>query len=498
MSLQPLRTITYCAHRASFSPARRICDLVPVEESAQPAFKIMRRSPQDRRVRQTSQPGSLAGEDGDVSDSAEPSEAGSSAGRSNTTSNGKRHLTIEEREAAYNEARSRIFMDFEEKEKDKDASSNSSSTNLASGSGSVSRSSIGELEDSSSAATESEWSGPVTRDKREGRRGGSAQSSSRSHRSYNQASGSNSSRHSRAASPSSFPTLYDPQAGSFDPALGPQGPPHGYIQYYYGYPQAAAPGAPPPFMPHYGYSYPPYAYPSQPPSHPHSDPVTPGEPMYPIVQSPANAPYPPNPYLWPPPHPGQLSTQASKVTSPAASTASLPAGIPQQNQTSPAAQPMQPQGAMGYSGYFPQYPHYPMPGYYPPPYGVPPGQMPPPAPPHMQGQYYPETAYGHEYQGNGREVGADSLDHSRASSRNSNSHGSVNGRRAGPTARRQPWSYGPGIGMGGPSNGDFVGPRLNNRRQSSSSAGHRTPGDEASSVTVSSPSFHCTLVLTTP
>lgn len=467
-------------------PARRICELVPAEESAQPAFKIMRRAPQDRRVRQTSQTGSVAGEDGDVSDGAEPSEAGSSAGRSTTAGSGKRHLTIEEREAAYNEARSRIFMGFEEKEKDKDNSANSSSTNLASGSGSVSRSSAGELEDSSSAATESEWSGPVARDKREGRRGGSTHSSSRSHRSHNHASGSNSSRHSRAASPSSFPTLYDPQAGTFDPAFGPQGPPHGYIQYYYGY-SPAAPGAPPPFMPPYGYGYPPYAYPQQPPSHPHSDPVTPGEPMYPSVQSPVNVPYPPNPYMWPPPPPGQSSAQPSKVTSPAASTQSLPAGIHQQssNQLSPAAQQMQPQGGMGYPGYFPQYPPYAMPGYYPPPYAVPPVHM-PPAPPHMQGQYGPDGTYRNEHQG--LDLGPDSVDHSRASSRNSNSHGSVNGhgRRSGPNARRQPWTYGPGVAMGAASGSEFVGPRLNARRTSSGSAGHRTHGDEASSVTSSS------------
>ena len=198
---------------------RRISELVPLEESAQPAFKIMRRTPADRRVRQNSQPGSVAGEDGDVSD-AEPSEAGSSGGRSNAAGS-KRHLTIEEREAAYNEARSRIFMDFEEKDKNKDASANSSTFSLASGSGSASRS-AGEPDDSaSSAATESEWSGPVNREKREGRRGGSAGSSNRSHRSYH-ASGSNSSRHSRAASPSSYATLFDPAAGTYDPAFGPR------------------------------------------------------------------------------------------------------------------------------------------------------------------------------------------------------------------------------------------------------------------------------------
>ncbi|EKM50017.1 uncharacterized protein PHACADRAFT_105667, partial [Phanerochaete carnosa HHB-10118-sp] len=78
------RSIFVSLRPDSAIPVRRISDLVPLEESAQPAFKIMRRVPQDRHARQTSQAGSVTGEDGDVSDSAEPSEAGSSAGRSNT------------------------------------------------------------------------------------------------------------------------------------------------------------------------------------------------------------------------------------------------------------------------------------------------------------------------------------------------------------------------------------------------------------------------------
>ncbi|KAI0078694.1 hypothetical protein K474DRAFT_1582127, partial [Panus rudis PR-1116 ss-1] len=95
-------------------PARRIAELVPAEESVQPAFKIMRRNAQDRtRSRQHSQPGSVAGEDADLSD-MDPSETGSVGGRSNATGGSKRHLTIEEREAAYNEARMRIFKDLEE------------------------------------------------------------------------------------------------------------------------------------------------------------------------------------------------------------------------------------------------------------------------------------------------------------------------------------------------------------------------------------------------
>ncbi|KIJ65632.1 hypothetical protein HYDPIDRAFT_76118, partial [Hydnomerulius pinastri MD-312] len=95
-------------------PARRIAELVPAQLPAQPTIKIMRRSVADRqRSKPHSQAGSVAGEDAELSD-VEPSEAGSLGGRSNTTGSSKKHKTIAEREAAYNEARSRIFMDFEE------------------------------------------------------------------------------------------------------------------------------------------------------------------------------------------------------------------------------------------------------------------------------------------------------------------------------------------------------------------------------------------------
>lgn len=144
---------------------------MPAEESAQPAFKIMRRTAPGRG-RQTSQPGSVTGDDADVSD-LDPSET------SSVTGGGKRHLTIEEREAAYNEARSRIFMGFEPK---KENSANSSTLSLLSGS--AGRSSAGEGDDAaSSAATESEWSGPVTRDRRDSKRGGSSRRSNQG--SYN-------------------------------------------------------------------------------------------------------------------------------------------------------------------------------------------------------------------------------------------------------------------------------------------------------------------------
>ncbi|OBZ73743.1 hypothetical protein A0H81_06143 [Grifola frondosa] len=295
-------------------PARRISELVPAEESSQPAFQIMRRIDRSRG-RQYSQPGSTAGEDADLSD-VEPSETGSVGGRSNATgSSMKRFKTIEEREAAYLEARSRIFMGFEEKdkEKDKDMSANSSTFSLVSGSGSNSggRSSIGDIDDSgSSAATESEWSGPATRDKRDSRRGVSVGSSSRSLRSsgasYN-ANGSGSSRNSRATSPSfTYASLYEPPPPtSYDPTQynNPQAPPPGYIAHYI-YPPYT-PGPSQPYLGAFSF-YPPYGY--QPPPAHHSDPVTPaaGEPMYPAPQpAPQPVPFAP-PYMWPhSPPPGQ-------------------------------------------------------------------------------------------------------------------------------------------------------------------------------------------------
>ncbi len=87
----------------------------------------MRRSVLDRRNKAHSHAGSVAGDDQDLSD-VEQSESGSLGGRSNPGN--KKRMTIEEREAAYNEARSRIFMDFEEKGKDKDMSASSSTLSL--------------------------------------------------------------------------------------------------------------------------------------------------------------------------------------------------------------------------------------------------------------------------------------------------------------------------------------------------------------------------------
>lgn len=86
-------------------PIRKISELVPAESSTQPAFKIMRRGINERiRSKQNSQAGSVAGDDADLSD-VEPSESGSFGGRSSAAGTSKKQRTIEEREAAYNEAR---------------------------------------------------------------------------------------------------------------------------------------------------------------------------------------------------------------------------------------------------------------------------------------------------------------------------------------------------------------------------------------------------------
>ncbi|KAI0684290.1 hypothetical protein BC835DRAFT_1390364 [Cytidiella melzeri] len=484
------KTISVHYREESRVPVRRISELVPAEESAQPAFKIMRRLAPGGRGR--SQPEFVTGDDGDVSD-VETSEAGSIGGRSNATGGSKRHLTIEEREAAYNEARSRIFMGFEGKEKEKDAekasSANSSSISLVSGSGSTSggHSSAGDVDDSvSSAATESEWSGPVTRDRRDRRRvgsGGSAPRSARSGASFNAASGSNSSRHSRAASPSvTYPSLYDPSGNSYDPAYGAQSPPHSYMQYYYPpYPPPQTPAGPP-IIPGYTYPYPPYGYP--PPPQQHSDPTSPNEHHYPPPQQPQQLGYPQIPYGWAPPPPSQ---SAPPATSPQSIHHNLPV-------TQPATHPSTPQGSMPYPGYFTQpYSPYPMPAYYGQPQYAPPPVAPVRhPPPHMPG-YYPDGSHANLRQ-NGD--GLDNNDHIRPPSLNSNGHGAMTShhRKQGGVRRQQPQlSFGPGVGASGPLYGasggsENVGPRLSSRRTStgSQSNGNRTPGDETSSVTSSS------------
>ncbi|KAH9479440.1 R3H domain-containing protein 2 [Psilocybe cubensis] len=375
-------------------PDRRISELVPAEATTQPSFKIMRRSVQDRRSKPHSQAGSVAGEDVDLSD-VEPSESGSNA-TSSSHHNNKKRMTIEEREAAYNEARSRIFMDFEEKEKNKDKDMSASSSSLSlTGSASTSaggRSSIGDTDDAaSSPATESEWSAPSashSRDRKDVRRGGPANGSASSNRSlrnggggsfYNNGSGG-SSRNSRAPSPSlHFPSIHDTSPGHvYDPSQPHHNPNMAYYpaQYYPYSPPGQAPA--PPFMP--PYYYPHHYNPYQPPpitQHSSSDPTTPSGPE--PYSPPHQVNYAPH-YNWGP-HPSQQPLQSPPPLN-------LPPPQPQQNQIHPMGPPppMQPQSPQYQPFGHPSHPFtYPINGYYPqahmPP--PPPGQQMPPPPPHM-------------------------------------------------------------------------------------------------------------------
>jgi hypothetical protein len=484
-----------CLHLSLFSspysPVRRIKDLVPQEAPAQPAFKIMRRSPSQRQRHKTrSQSGSTAGEDGDLSD-VEPSETSSVGGRSNA---GRKQMTMEEREAAYNQARERIFMDFaaKEREKEKDMSAASSTLSLLSGSASTSNAgSVGDFDDlGSSPATESEWSGPATRERFDGRNRGSrnhsSNSSQRSLRSNGAAFGSSngsSSRNSRTASPSvHYASLYEaPPAASYDHQAVQPYP----TQYYYPYPppppnQVAPQGYMMPYPYYHPYGYPPHPPPPPPAQSNHVDHNAPnGENVY---HPPPPPPMPmynhyPWPHTMPPPPPGQPGASPAPGSPPEQST-------PQAYQTPyvPAPYPYP-------VGYYPM-PTQPVPP--PPGGGGGGGQNPPPV------LYNPNDPTRNGPMGVATSARSSPAPANRHNPRSSSGSGSANGnKRTVPPPARAAWSYGPGVGMGGfPSNvsgvGEVVGPRLmaSVRRPSmasssgSGSAGQRTPagGDEASST----------------
>ncbi|CAE6449847.1 unnamed protein product [Rhizoctonia solani] len=85
----------------SRSPKCRISDIVPMEQAPAPAFKIMRRTA-DERAR-AKQPGRADSTGDDQTDGTEDPKR-------------RAQMTIEERTAAYEQARSRIFQGFQEKE----------------------------------------------------------------------------------------------------------------------------------------------------------------------------------------------------------------------------------------------------------------------------------------------------------------------------------------------------------------------------------------------
>ena len=470
------------------SPPKRISELVPVEQTKQPAIKIMSRSVQDRiRAQSQSRTGSVNGEDAESSD-VEPSEAGSLGGRGGAPSRLKKALTLEQREAAYNEARSRIFMDFEEKakEKENDMSASSSTFSLVSGSASTSgggSSSAGDIDDSiSTAPTESEFSGPVTCDSKGER---SSTNYSGPSRSLLPPKHPSSSRNSRAPSPSiTYASIYEPAPAPYDTSqVPPMQPPYSQ-QFMFSYSQPP-PGQGPgqgfmgPMPPYYPYSYPqpPQAMPPQhhgmgsDPSGPGADPQTSGifvNPHHPQQMVYVPYPWPPNPASGAPPpasHPG---------------TPSLPhPHSSQQYQFAPAA-------AQQYGYNVPTY--FPSMGQM---HAPPQGQQPLQQPTHpVNMSPLPQS----------NDLGIRVMPPIPMN----NDHTDPRGRKRGNsrTGGGGSFSYGPTFVYPGPFSGPGgaspiengaspVGPRLNSamRRTSGTSNGSRTPGDEASSVTVSGPFY---------
>ncbi|KAF8623022.1 hypothetical protein AX15_006534 [Amanita polypyramis BW_CC] len=454
----------------SHIPERKISDLIPAEPTPQPAIKIMRRTQQDRKPK--SQANSVAGDDAELSD-VEPSEAGSLGGKSTSTSGyTKKRPTIEEREAAYKEARSRIFMGFEEKEKG-NMNSSSSSLSLTSSSAGAG-SSVGDLEESSSPATESEWSTSNVKENRKDFRRGSGASYGRT-----TLSGPTSVRNSRASSPSfKYASIYDspPSASYYDPHLPYHEPPNpGYhpSQYAAPYPPQGHPSSAP-FSPPYPY-YPPYN-PYQPPPQPQPQPQPqphPADCMPPTNgEMYANQMGPGSNFAWhnqPPPH-MQLPQPPQ------------PHSNPNQMINAP---PHPGQGAPYVSYAFPPY-SYPAPGYYPTP-----GQM---APSYPNPAAVPVYDVSRPPNGSasplnrGRPSVNNAMNGPVNSTRNSSGLG-MNGApkgRSGPTVppTRSGWSYGPGIGMGGyvTSGGDLVGPRLSSSRRQSGNGSGSSGYSRASSI----------------
>jgi len=429
----------------------------------QPAFKIMvRNATLERRAKPTSQAGSIAGEDADLSD-IEPSESGSVGGRSNiTSSSNKKPKTLEEREAAYAEARSRIFMDYSDKEKgkEKDMSASSSSASLASGSGSAGGS-VAETDEASSPATESEWSGPTGATKKEGKR--ASGNGSRGMRNFNN---SGSSRNSRASSPAPFTyaTLYEPShpAGHlYDPSQ-PSGHPYPYPNH----------GPSPAFVP----TYPPYF------------PQTYNAPPHGPIEHSINYGHP---YMWP--HPTQ-----PPLPSP-------PHGMHPASQPHPS-QPMGPPPGPAYPPYMHHPYTYPANGYYhaPPPLGHIP-QPPAPMQPQpgydmarsMTGPPYSVPLQRDQFSAGNIRGGPthppNAPLHSNGQGRPRTSPPNGNGKQRNQVApTRAAWSYGPGVGYAQPMNSvgpEAIGPRLNPSRRPSSnsvSSGGRPPStsDEVASTTV--------------
>lgn len=488
-------------------PVVRISDLVPAEQTPLPAFKIMRRSDLDRRRQKStfSRPESAVGEDGELSD-PEPSEAGSMGSRSTTS---KKHMTIAEREAAYEVARNRIFMHFEEKEKakERDTSASSSTFSLVSASGSGSQSGgagcSSDIEDNvSTAPTESEWSVPGT----DRRRGGDTMNVPDIPRNYPIRPSDADEHASGSASPSfTYPSLYDPSApqpsiydqpATYPPPAQGTYAPSTYPMYPHPFPPTAhAMNSPPTYLPYQYFTQYPYA---SSPQHqfPTSDPNSPanGAPeAFPTMpaQQPGSMPYAPaTSYSWMPPmqRQGSSDSQSSVPTQ-------TPPGQVSQMIFSPQFPPyIATHSAVPYTIYPPYYNH----SQQPHPHMMMHAPYPMEAPP-SNGSASDRGGSSGMSSGHGSPSPTLSRDVNSSGSSSNGYHtaGSSGLRRGGlqaPGRGRGSYSYSssvapspsPGI-RAASTPGETVGPRLSSslRRTSGSSSGYKPSGEDAISVAVS-------------
>ncbi|KAG8754440.1 hypothetical protein FRC14_005076, partial [Serendipita sp. 396] len=310
-------TVSVIVTADSRIPSKRISELVPPEETVLPAFQIMRRVDRPKTVsRATSVDGNLT----DEGDETRSQGSGSKK---------KAHRTIEEREAEYNKARSRIFMDFEEK--DASASSGGAMSSAASivsyTGGSAGMSSV-DGDGASTAPTESEYSSPAGRVKEGWSTPGSYAGST------GRGKPSNATSHSTGTLRSSAPPFTSPNVsppppqGTVnyipDPSISPtpdmQQPHMRHIPTGApaGYPAFAAPAMYPFYVPYFlPMPYPPPPPPSIAPQQPQESQVPEHhqsqQPSQPPIQS--GYPMPPQPYpgyMWvPAPPPGYIPVQAA-------------------------------------------------------------------------------------------------------------------------------------------------------------------------------------------
>ncbi|KAF8513418.1 hypothetical protein BU17DRAFT_68792 [Hysterangium stoloniferum] len=490
------KSITLAVVSESRIPSRRVADLVPIDSAPLPAFKIMRRTPLRTRSKTSSQTGSgnddSAPGTGDVSD-GDPSEAGSSRGSRN-----KKLLSMSERQAQYDEARSRIFKDLEEKEKQKaqDMSASSSTLSLlsmgSSSGGGVSgggSSSVGESIDDA-GSVDRDWIPPNKENKIDGSR-----------RASSAASGS--SRGLRSTAPTftghgqstgfMYPTLYDPNnpnPTTTSTSSTTANPPYHqtlYPVYQFGAPAYLAP---------YPYAYYPYPQPSS--SH---DPNT---AVNESPSSPADG-YPPmpfmnQPYVWgvpqhqqgmppPPTHPVQGHPEYGQMSYPPPMhhpypySGPIPGYIqplhthPQPSSQHPHQAPQQPQQS--------QHKPQPQPQPQPQPHSHQITHQPHPYPVHAQTLTIIQNGYRSNPAMNHNQFNTHTNGNQPAWTPRS---GDQNQLKKAPM--RPNWSFGPGVGGGGsgpPSiSSETIGPRMGcNRRATggSSASGGRTPGDETASTT---------------